>query len=260
MYSFFPGETWKFHFSNFTWELLSANATPGPRAGHQCDMDESGDNAIMTQGIPNNETAFNSFVSDIWKWNLATNTWTQLPVHPTNHPVGRWLFSWHRIPDSNNFLFLHGKRIRNEYMTDVWHWNGDTYDWTNLTVYNQPNPPKELSAYALTSKKWLLMMGGDADGSLTLNDTCPPPLDPCFAIVNPTDDNFFLRLRFNQDEVEWDLDEEFEHRTTPHRHGVIVKMEPYLYFYGGHDWDGKHGIGEIYNTLLWGIRLPNKFW
>jgi hypothetical protein len=257
----FPGDTWVFHFSNFSWTQLDVNAPPGPRAGHQCDLDASGDNVIMTMGIPDNQTQFNNFKPDIWKWNLATNTWTNLTSESTNRPVARWLFCWQRVPNTNTFLMAHGKRIRNEYMTDVWTYNADTNIWINLTISNFPEQPRELSGYALTSKKWLLMMGGDADGSLTLNDTCPPPLDPCFAIVNPTDDNFFLRLRLNQEEGEWDFDEgQFDHLTTPHRHGAIVKMEPYLYFYGGHDWDGKHGIGEIYNTLLWAINLPNKFW
>jgi hypothetical protein len=257
-----PGEIWVFHFSNFSWSLLDPVSPAGPRGGHQCEMDLSGDNAIVTQGIPDNETSFNSFISDVWKWNLATNTWTNITLETGNRPVGRWLFSFERFPGTNIFLLLHGKRILNEYRTDIWKFDADTYEWTELSVTDQPNPPKELAAYALTSKKWLLMMGGDADGNLTLTETCPPPLNPCFAIVNPTDDNFFLRLNLHSNSADWDISEPqvFEHRTTPHRHGVIVKMKPYLYFYGGHDWDGTHGIGEIFNTLLWANKLPNKYW
>jgi len=181
------------------------------------------------------------------------------------HPVGRWVFSFIRIPDSNSFIFLHGKRIKNEYMKDIWLFtvtDNNNYVWKNLTINNAPEP-KELAAYSVPSKKWLLMMGGDADGQLTMNDTCPPAVKPCFAIVNPTNDNFFLRLHNinSRDTVEWDLDEgKFDHLTTPQRHGSMVTMHPYLYFYGGHDWDGKHGIGEIYNTLLWGNKLDEKFW
>jgi hypothetical protein len=253
-------DTWVFRFSSLTWTLLDLVVPPGTRAGHGCVLDQSGENIIVTQGIPDNRNIgfIQNFTRDTWSWNLATNTWTNLTT--SEPPIGRWLFGFDRIPGTNNFLFLNGRRLSGVlYMTDVWIFNADTLQWTELEVSNVPQPPREVSVYALTSPKWLLMAGGDADGNLTVAETCPPPLI-CRSIVSPTDTNFFLRLRSNQGSADWEDEAEFDHTTTPHRHASLVIMKPYLYLYGGHDWDGTHGIGEIYNTLTWGLKLPNKYW
>jgi hypothetical protein len=246
-------DSWVYHFSTNTWTLLDVEAPAGPRSGHGCALDMSGENLIVTQGLPDNVTE--NFYRDVWSWNLATNTWTNLTTNVP--PNGRWLFGFDRVPGTNNFRLLQGRRLRQVYMTDVWELNGDTHQWTEFEVSNTPNPPHEVAAYAFTSAKWILMAGGDADGNKTLADTCLPPL-LCRTVVTPQDTNFFLRV--NDGSADWEDEAEFDHTVTPHRHAAIVIMKPYLYLYGGHDWDGIHGIGEIYNTLTWGIKLPNKYW
>jgi len=256
--TFFVADSWIYHFSTNTWTLLNQDSPAGFRAGHSCALDQSGENVLITQGLPDNITRVN-FYRDTWSWNFATNTWTNLTTS-LPEPIGRWLAGWDRIPGTNNFLLFNGRRLTEVlYMTDVWEFNGDTKVWTEYAVSNVPNPPHEVFAFALTSPKWLLMAGGDADGNKTLNDTCMPPLQ-CRFIVTPTDKNFFLRLTRDQLTANWDDEAGFDHTITRHRHAVIVKMEPYLYLYGGQDFDGTHGIGDIYNTLTWGIKLPKKYW
>jgi len=257
------GDSWVYHFSTNTWTLLDALAPAGYRAGHGCALDSSGENVIVLHGIKDNDTDPINATS-IWK--LSDNTWTHLPP-ATVGPLGRWLFGWQRIPGTNNFLMINGRipsfgLPRNQtYRTDIWALNGDNYQWTELVVTNVQDPPFELSTFALTSSKWLLMSGGDADGNKTVAETCKPPLI-CRTVVTPQDTNYFLRLNFNSSPQrgDWEDEAEFDHTTTRHRHAAIVLMKPYIYMYGGHDWDGQHGIGEIYNTLLWAIKLPNKYW
>jgi len=250
-------DTWVYRFSTNMWTLLDEVAPPGPRGGQGCALDSSGENVIVVHGLPGNSPP--TPVNTTSVWNLATNTWTKLPP-PNVGPVARWLFGWFRIPDTNNFIMVYGRIPLNRvYRTDIWILNGDNYEWSQLEVSNIQNPPYEVAAYALMSSKWLLMSGGDSDGNKTLADTCKPPL-LCVTIVTPQDTNFFLRLNLNLGRADWEDEAEFDHTTTPHRHANIVAMKPYLYLYGGHDWDGQHGIGEIYNTLTWGIKLSNKYW
>jgi len=250
------GDSWVYRFSTNTWTQLDAVAPPGYRAGHGCALDSSGQNVIMLHGVPDNVSAP---VNTVSVWNLATNTWKELPPS-TVGPIGRWLFGWYRIPDTNNFLMVNGRIPRNQvYKTDIWVLNGDNYQWSQLEVSNIQNPPHEVAAFALTSSKWFLMSGGDADGNKTVADTCKPPL-LCRTVVTPQDTNFFLQLNLNAKRADWEDEAGFDHTSTPHRHATIVVMKPYLYMYGGHDWDGQHGIGEIYNTLTWGLKLSNKYW
>jgi len=250
------GDSWVYHFSTNTWTLLDVVAPPGIRSGHSCVLDASGKNAILPTGLWDNIT-IDAFYRDTWSWNLATNTWTNLTT--SEPPVGRWLYGWDRIPGTNNFVLVQGRRLRQVYMTDIWAFNADTNVWTQMAVSNVQNPPVEIFGWALLSSKRFFMSGGDVDGNLTLADSCKPPLI-CFNIAAPTDFNYFLNLDFKKNTADWDDEAGFDHTTIRLRHATIVKMEPYLYLYGGHDWDGTHGIGEIYNTLTWGINIPNKYW
>jgi hypothetical protein len=251
------GDSWVYHFSTNTWTQLDALAPPGFRAGHECALDSSGQNVIMLHGLPGNTSAP---LNNISVWNLATNTWTHLPPS-TVGPVARWLFKFYRIPDTNNFLLVNGRIPFNNpqvFLTDIWVLNGDNYQWTQLELSNVQDPAVDVAAFGIISSKWLLMSGGDVDANKTLAETCPPPLS-CRFVVNPQDTNYFLRLKLNVERADWDDEARFDHTTTPHRHASIVVMKPYLYLYGGHDWDGLHGIGEIYNTLTWGLKIPNKY-
>jgi hypothetical protein len=251
------GDSWVFHFDTLTWTLLDSVAPPGNRGGHSCVLDITGENAIVGYGIFTNAPP--TPTDKVWKWHLATNTWTDI-TSAGARPVSRWVHGFGRIPGSKDFLLLNGRIPTNQnYLTDVWKLDGETFTWTQLSVSNIPNPPHEAATYAFISSKWILMSGGDADGNLTVADTCKPPLI-CVTVVTPQDTNFFLKLKLNQAQADWEDEADFEHTTTRHRHAAVVVMEPYLYMYGGHDWDGLHGIGEIYNTLLWGIKIPNKYW
>jgi len=257
------GDSWVFHFSTNTWTRLDELAPPGTLTGHSCDLDYSGDNLIITHGLALNDT--NQGVDTTWRWSLATNTWTPVTVSSALKPVKRWLMNMHLIPgETSKFLCHHGRQPRsgnNNIYTDVWimdvNLNSNTVSWAQLTITNTP-PNNEVQSFALLSDKYLLMSGGDADGTKTTADTCKPPLT-CIFPVTPQFTNYFLRLHLSQLSGNWQA-ADFEHNSPAHRHAAIVIMEPYLYMYGGHDWDGQHGIGEIFNPLTWGLKPNQGFW
>jgi hypothetical protein len=250
-------DTWVFHFDTNTWTLIDIVAPGGNNSGHSCVLDITGENVIVGYGV--DIAAPPTATDKVWKWHLATNTWTDI-TSAGPRPIKRWVHGFGRIPGSKDFLLLNGRIPMNRtYLTDVWKLDGETFTWTQFAVSNVMNPPHEVATYAFISSQWILMSGGDADGNLTVADTCKPPL-VCITVVTPQDTNFFLRLNLNQEQADWEDEAGFDHTTTPHRHAAVVVMEPYLYMYGGHDWDGLHGIGEIFNTLLWAIKIPNKYW
>jgi len=213
---------------------------------------------IMTHGC------FNSIISyknDTWRWDLADNTWTLLDTS-TVRPIARSSHTFKRIPGMNKFLLANGQVIVSPIVdsvsTDVWIFDYDTLQWKQSVVSNVPQPPHDSYAEAITSSKWFFMAGGDADGNKTVANTCFPPLQ-CRVPVTPTNTNYFLRLKLDEDEAIWEDDESFEHSVPPHRRASIVILEPYLYLVGGMDWNGKNGVGEIYNPYTWAIQLKNKY-
>jgi N-acetylneuraminic acid mutarotase len=252
----FFSDTWVFRFSTNTWSQLAATVAPGARAGMGCDYIDG--SVIMTHGSLN---TILSFKNETWRWDLGTNTWTLLDTS-TVRPIARSSQTFKRIPGTNKFLFANGQVILSpivdSVLTDVWIFDSDTLEWKQSVVSNVPQPPHDSYAEVMTSNKWFLMAGGDADGNKTVVNTCFPPLQ-CRVPVTPTKTNYFLRLKLDLEEADWEDDEEFEHSVPPHRRASIVILEPYLYLVGGMGWNGKNGVGEIYNPYTWAIQLKNKY-
>lgn len=247
-----------FYFSNQTWQLQNNHSAPGPRAGAGCAYKADNNNVIITHGSHGTDLVY---YNDTWTWNLSTNQWTPLSTS-TQRPGSRFQFQFAKIPGSSDYLFANGQvsngPFSSLYLTDVWVLHYSTLIWEQLDVSNIPQPVHDVAAYALTSNKYLLMAGGDAGiANLTLAQTCQEPLD-CAARANPTDTNYFLRLRLSDGEADWE-DAEFDHSFPPVRKASILIMEPYLYLVGGTGWDGQHGVGVIYNPYTWSIKLKGKF-
>jgi hypothetical protein len=252
----FYSDSWVFSFSTNTWSQLDTVAAPGALTGMGCDYIDR--TVIMTHGCLNSILAYKN---DTWRWDLATNTWTLLDTS-TIRPRARSLTTFKRIPGSNKFILANGQvvvsPIVDSVLTDIWIFDSDTLNWSQSVVNNVPQPSHDSYAEALTSNKWFLMAGGDADGNKTVADTCFPPLQ-CRVPATPTDTNYFLRLNLEKEEANWEDDEAFERSVPPHRRASIVVLEPYLYLVGGMNWNGKHGIGEMYNPYTWAIQLKKKY-
>jgi len=197
-------------------------------------------------------------INETWRWEVDSNTWTKLDTSAERPSFG-FKSAWGLIPETNKFLFV-GGTAAGDSLDQIWDLDINTLTWSSYEKTNVPNPMREDFGWAITSNKWFLMTGGDAEGNLTLEDTCNDEFHDCFFVTNPTDTNYFLRLRISQKRADWEDDAEFDTNLAPIRRGVIVKAKPYLYLVGGLDWEGQNEIGETYNPYTWAIKLANKYW
>jgi len=248
-----------YDFGTNTWQSLGISPA-GFRGGGGGDLID-GSTAIITHGALGHD---NIHWNDTWTWNLVNNQWNQLTTSAVR-PEGRFQLEFSRIPNTNKFLLAHGQYavasppiIVNVFKTDVWVLNPVSGNWQQIAVENVPQPVHNAAGYALTSEKWLLMTAGDAGlANKTLSGTCPLPLR-CVFKAAPTNTNYFLKLKLDQLKAEWEDEAELDYSVPPVRKPSIVILEPYLYFVGGLGWDGKHGVGEIYNPYTWAIKLKNN--
>jgi len=250
-------DSWIFHFSNNSWVKLETNAPPGKRGGMSCDYING--NAFMTHGslidplITNNQT---------WKWNLVTNNWTLLTTSSLV-PPSRTEFEFKRIPGTSKLVLVGGETFippifKAVVIKDVWVFDTITNIWTNLSFSSFPEPYPEVFPLAVLSEKYFMVQGGDAQGNLTVADTCKPPLQ-CIIPATPTDDNFFIKMNLNEESGIWEDESELELNLPPLKRSSIVIFPPNVYLVGGYGWDGQHGVGEIYNPYTWVIELKNKY-
>jgi len=251
----FFGDSWVFHFSTRSWTQLDVLAPPGTRDGMGCDLRNG--NVYVTHGV----TLGSIFFNDTWMWNVASNTWSLLPTS-LSRPIGRFQMEFNRIPNSHLFLFANGQLTpsptQTAFLTDVWTFDSNSLIWTQFEVTNVPLPARAAAAYALTSSKYLFMMGGDDYlSNTTVDDTCPEPLD-CVVRLKPTDDTFILRLKLNQETANWQPSD-FTLNIPPNRKGGTMIIEPYVIFTGGLGWDGKNAVGEIYNEYTWILELSSQY-
>jgi len=254
-------DSWVFYFSNSSWVKLESVAPPGRRGGMHCDYLNG--NAYVTHGSLNNAIFTNN---ETWKWNLATNTWTKL-IFSGPVPPSRTELRFKVIPGTSKILLIGGETFVPPafvaiVIKDIWILDTATISWTQLALdpNDIPDPFPEVFAIAVTSPKWFMIQGGDAQGNLTIADTCKPPLQ-CVIPATPTDHNFFIRIRQNSNSADWKDESELENNLPPLKRAVIVVFPKLrrLYLVGGHGWDGQHGVGEIYNPYTWRMDLSKRY-
>jgi len=197
--------------------------------------------------------------NDTWKWNLATNTWTKL-ITSSPVPNSRTEVSFKSIPGTSQLLLLGGVNFNppsfsSIILRDIWIFDTLTLNWTELTVSHIPDPYPEVFALAVTSDNYFIIHGGDAQGNLTVADTCKPPLQ-CLIPATPTDNTFVVKLENTG--ANW-REMDFSFNTPPLRRASMVVFPPRIYLVGGYGWDGEHGVGEIYNPYTWVTELKQKF-
>jgi hypothetical protein len=265
----FFSDSWKFSFQTRSWTLLNSSSSPGFRAGMGCTFIDG--YIYMTHGLLLN--TFASPQSTTWKWHLESNVWTQLVIPATSPvPSGRFKLIFERFPENNDLIFFgEGESVTAQFQellfNDLWTFNRQTLEWKQFTIRDAPEALRDTYAYALTSDRWFLTHSGDSRTNETLADTCHPPLI-CKIRATPTDDTFFLHLKMNDNNnnpnnmiADWGVEEDFEFRSPPLRRAVLVIFPPTrrVFLVAGYNWNGKNGIGEIYNPYTWVIKLKDKY-
>jgi hypothetical protein len=133
---------------------------------------------------------------------------------------------------------------------DVWTYEARTNKWTHHDNKNKPVPAREVGARFAITEDLSIFQGGDAQGNLTVEQICLPPLQ-CFIPATPTNDTYIYN--FNQEKFHF-LQLE-ESKLPPLRRPTMVLMGDSLFLYGGEDFQGTNGVGVVPNGDVWELDL-----
>lgn len=114
-------------------EWVNANpvgATPSARSGHRMVYDESRSKVVLFGGMDTQ----NNFLNDIWEWDTASTTWTNVTPTSGSMPIPRANFGM-AYDVANGIVLIYGGDISTQFsnvgMTgDTWEWKGNTRTWT----------------------------------------------------------------------------------------------------------------------------------
>lgn len=249
-------DLWQFDLASATWSALQpTGARPSARAGFGCDII---DEAIYL--FSGNGDDFNTD-NELWRYDIAEQAWTLVQADApddSTRPVARTQMIFTRIPGRREILMAAGDAFEQipeppflvaVTQEDVWRYDIDADRWTELDTQNKPEPARNHRAYTMISDRLLLVQGGDAQGDLTTDDTCPAPLF-CLIPASPTSDTFVYDIvgeRWSQ------LD--LPTGAPPARRSAMRAVEGTVYLFGGYGWDGDNAVGKIANPYTWQLSL-----
>lgn len=122
-------DMWSFDGTN--WTKLNVSTTPGIRFGTQSVVDPRNGKLYLFGGLRatvNGNLVDQFYGNDMWVWDGAVNTWTQL--NPESLPTARQNGSLEYDPTTDS-LVLFGGFAGNIYKSDTWRYDGQT--WTFVT-------------------------------------------------------------------------------------------------------------------------------
>jgi|GEM_PF-2587784 len=151
-------DVWALDMDMLAWRQIAANATVAPPARFSTVMivDEPGQNLYISIGQTQGGTVFN----DVWKLDLATESWTELSPTAGEAPIARY-----GAPGGNldgNLVTTHG--FGTTRYNDTWRFNTSTGQWENITPAGVAPLNRCLFAAATTSDANLVIHGGCASG------------------------------------------------------------------------------------------------
>ncbi len=159
------GDVWMLDMSNLntlTWRRLAAASPVAPPARYSTVMivDQLGQNLYIAAGLTPSGKKFN----DIWKLNLATETWEELTETAGQSPESRSGGFGGNV--GGNLVLTHG--FGATHYNDTWRFNVETGQWENITP-DEPRPPGR-HLFAATP----------SNGNLVLHGGCSTPGGICF--------------------------------------------------------------------------------
>ena len=171
-------DVWKLNLTTLAWTQLHDGTGTAPAARYIHSVNITGDNLYVFGGI-----IPGSAYNDTWKFDLTTNTWTQLSTSGTT-PVAR------RVMDAiiyNNKLYIFGGiNGSGTYINDLWELNLSTLTWTEIDDGTAPSARVEFRVALYNDKMYLF--GGNTNNA-TLNDTWEFTLPQYTTTYNPVEIN-----------------------------------------------------------------------
>lgn len=126
-------DLWSYSPTSNDWSQLSpASPRPLPRAAHSAVWDPIG-RQFLVYGGHNGQ-----FLSDLWAYRPATNSWTQLGLSgPTPGPRAFQSTVWDPV---NNRMLLFAGQDNSGFHTDLWAYQPQTDSWTLISPANATPP------------------------------------------------------------------------------------------------------------------------
>ena len=171
-------DVWKLNLTTLAWTQIHDGTGTAPPARYIHSVNITGDNLYVFGGvIPG--LSYN----DTWKFDLTTNTWSQLSTTGTT-PSAR------RVSDAiiyNNKLYIFGGiNGSGTYINDLWELNLSTLEWNEIDDGTAPSARVEFRV-ALYNDKMYLFGGNDPNGAL--NDTWEFTFPQYTTTYNPVEIN-----------------------------------------------------------------------
>lgn len=151
-------DVWALDMDTLAWRQMAANAVVAPPARFSTVMivDEPGQNLYVATGQTQGGTVFN----DIWKLDLATESWTDLSPTAGEAPIARYGAPGGSL--GGNLVTTHG--FGTTRYNDTWRFNTSAEQWENITPGGAAPLNRCLFAATTTSDANLVIHGGCASG------------------------------------------------------------------------------------------------
>lgn len=163
-----------------TIQIPAASNQPPPRCSYSGWIDQNGDLWMFGGFKFNNNVCY----SDMWRYTVATNTWTwmsgsdttnapvsygiQKQADPSNTPGGRTSYSYWKDSD-NTFWLFGGFRDSNHSYSDMWRYDPATNLWTWISGSSALNDVHTLDPACISGMSY----------PLTRSDNCANWKDAC---------------------------------------------------------------------------------
>lgn len=123
---------------------------------------------------------------DLWRWNLATNTWHfSTPYLPDGEINPRWNMAYTTFKDT---MLIHGGYVGPKYRDDMWELNTTTYSWIKVSYEHRnqlifdPKPVPRAGHSMTVTGNGILFFGGfstrcedvDQGSDVSANPICIP--------------------------------------------------------------------------------------
>lgn len=157
----FNNDLWLFNLTSQTWRKANVTTAPAARFSMVYGMDQTAgrDRFIISTG----EGQGKKFFNDIWAFDLASETWTELPRAGDYMDVryGAAGGSW--FADSRHFIVSHGFKGGTDRFDDAFSYDFNTQRWTEITPGDCPFA-RCLVGSAVVDSSALVMFGGCGSG------------------------------------------------------------------------------------------------